>query len=232
MRMPTLNTKREISFTTRKTNAPRDQVGDSLRAAPNQSFHAPSVAQPCTGAERVADVALKRIPLIDHRGDSALRVVRARFETVLLGHQDNVGRVRYPKRERQTGDPAPDDQDVGVECGQTLCRSGVSARALLIRARASYPNISASEFPLAPPPALAVLPRRGRCYPTGPRIEPISIIRQISLGAPVRLTEHMLAGPFVEPRSLFLTVIAAVGYVHAQWSGPPGTPPATIGSAL
>jgi len=73
------------------------------------------MTEPGAGLERVVNVVGERIGPIDNGGDSALSVVGVGLEAGLLGHEDDVGVLGDPQREREAGDPGTDDEDVRLD---------------------------------------------------------------------------------------------------------------------
>ena len=86
---------------------------DPGRTLPHQGLHGPRVAQARSGHEGVLHVEVEPVVRAQHGRDAAPGVVRGRIGALLLGGEEDPGLGRQLQGEREPGDSAADDQDVG-----------------------------------------------------------------------------------------------------------------------
>ncbi len=96
----------------REFHPPLDQFTDPVRALPHQDFDGVSVAESDSGVERVPDVEIEGIVRGEDGGDSALGVIGVRFGAGFLGDDEDGSLRRGLQREGESGDAAPDDQEI------------------------------------------------------------------------------------------------------------------------
>ena len=84
---------------------------DRVRALRDDRPHEPLVRKAPPGRERVRDVRLDRVALVDRGGDAPLGVPRVGFLHLALRDDEDAGRRGGLDRRPQGREPAPDDDD-------------------------------------------------------------------------------------------------------------------------
>jgi hypothetical protein len=108
----------------RERHAQIAQPGDGVGGAFHHEARGGRVAQAGAGDERVVDVRLQAVAFAQHRGDAALRPSAGAVGQRALGDDRHAVRRRQVQRGAQAGEAAADDEDVEVEGGHAIDRSG------------------------------------------------------------------------------------------------------------
>ena len=91
------------------------QLADALRPVAHDTAHHRLIAKPRARIQRIAHMRLKRIRLIRHRRNPALRPRRIRLRLRLLRNDGHAPRARRLQRKAQPRDPAADDDVVELK---------------------------------------------------------------------------------------------------------------------
>ncbi len=119
-----------------EAHAALDQLADPLGPAPDQELDRSAVAQTRAGLERVGDVRLEGVAGVHDGGDPALRVVRVGLRVLLLGEDGHATVLGGLDRVGEPGDPASEDQHVGLDEGELPCHARHAiASAISLRRR-------------------------------------------------------------------------------------------------
>ena len=95
-----------------ETSTEIDQFADSIRSVFNNHLHNIPVAETVSGGKRVLDMKIKRIELVEDRGNAPLGQSGAGVHDPSFGDQGNRTEFRHFQGKGQTGNATADDKEV------------------------------------------------------------------------------------------------------------------------
>ena len=124
-------------FVARKLRADVAQPLNALRRLAHADVDHHVVAQAGAGDARVFRVLFERVIRREHGGDAALRPVGGCVVAFALGDQQHLAELGRAQRERQPGDSAAENQEIGRECHRLRClmsyKSAMTARGAPVK---------------------------------------------------------------------------------------------------
>ena len=121
----------------RETDSVLDELAHPLGAAPDQELDRLEVAESRARLERVRDMRVEGIAGVHDDSDTALRVVGVGLRILLLGEDGHAAVSCRLDRVGEPGNPAPEDQDVGLDQGRGLRHVGHAIASAISRRRRS-----------------------------------------------------------------------------------------------